>query len=164
MKPGVLYIKGVGLPDAILDGVAGAPIRNVDMTPYCLGMAFDFNGAPYRITTETPANEEFQNPEFVGGGMIGVARGLFESIGGFDEGIANHLAEVDFCLSAKRKIICRDIFRNVSVFYLKRHSIRFPATRFQTIMKRGSGGSVFSPNGSDSFRKMRTSCTSQKIY
>ncbi|WDT72363.1 MAG: hypothetical protein MPW17_05870 [Candidatus Manganitrophus sp.] len=68
MKPGVLYIKGVGLPDAILDGVAGAPIRNVDMTPYCLGMAFDFNGAPYRVTTETPANEEFQNPEFVGGG------------------------------------------------------------------------------------------------
>ncbi|WDT72362.1 MAG: hypothetical protein MPW17_05865 [Candidatus Manganitrophus sp.] len=35
--------------------------------------------------------------------MIGAARGLFESIGGFDEGIANHLAEVDFCLSAKEK-------------------------------------------------------------
>lgn len=103
MKPGVLYLKGTGWPEAIREGVAGAPIRNVDMTPYCLGMAFDFNSAPYRVTTEISANEELQSPEFVGGGMIGAARGLFESIGGFDEGIANHLAEVDFCLSAKGK-------------------------------------------------------------
>lgn len=103
MKPGVLYLKGTGWPEAIREGVAGVPIRNVDMTPSCLGMAFDFNAAPYRIMTEISANKEFQNPEFVGGGMIGVARPLFESIGGFDEEIATHLAEVDFCLSAKEK-------------------------------------------------------------
>jgi hypothetical protein len=103
MKPGVLYVNGAGLPEAIKEGVAGAPIRNVDMTPYCLGMAFDFNSAPYRVTTEISATGEFQNPEFVGGGMIGIARALFESIGRFDEEIANHLAEVDFCLSAKEK-------------------------------------------------------------
>lgn len=104
MKPGVLYLKGDGLSDAILDGVAGVPIRNVDMTPYCLGIAFDFNAAPYRVTTEgSGPNDRRQNPEFVGGGMIGVGRALFELIGGFDEGIANHLAEVDFCLSAREK-------------------------------------------------------------
>ncbi|MFY9270341.1 MAG: hypothetical protein WAO55_11415 [Candidatus Manganitrophaceae bacterium] len=103
MKPGVLYVKGAEFFDAIKEGVAGVPIRNVDMTPYCIGMAFDFNSAPYRITTESTANEEFRNPAFVGGGMIGVPRALFESIGGFDEGIADHLIEVDFCLSAREK-------------------------------------------------------------
>jgi hypothetical protein len=102
IKPGIVYFKGEGLAEAIKGGVAGIPIRNSDMSPFCLGMAFDFNAAPYRITTEGAApNAEARMPEFVGGGLIGIGRGLFNSIGGFDEGVANHLAEVDFCLSAK---------------------------------------------------------------
>jgi GT2 family glycosyltransferase len=35
--------------------------------------------------------------------LIGIHREVFESIGGFDEGIANHLIEADICLSAKDK-------------------------------------------------------------
>jgi len=104
MKPGMLYVKGDGLAEAVQDGIAGIPIRNVDMTPYCLGFAFDFNASPYRISIEAAtSNSQYEKPDFVGGGIIGISRDLFESVGGFDEGITNHLAEVDFCLSAKEK-------------------------------------------------------------
>ncbi len=133
MKPGIVYFKDEGLLDALKGGVAGIPLRNPDMTPYCLGIGFDFNFAPYFIKEERQSDRATEGtvpdlrtglpvslggvPEYgagsesglspsrdaVGGGLIGMHRRVFESIGGFDEGIANHLIEVDACLSAKDK-------------------------------------------------------------
>ena len=123
MKPGIVYFKDEGLLDAIKDGIAGIPLRNPDMTPYCLGIGFDFNFAPYMIRDKgqgstVKGQEEDRDAvgggliaesglspsrDAVGGGLIGMHRRVFESIGGFDEGIANHLIEVDACLSAKDK-------------------------------------------------------------
>lgn len=97
MKPGIVYFKDEGLLDALKGGIAGIPLRNPDMTPYCLGIGFDFNFAPYMIRDEGQEEDK----DAVGGGLIGMHRSVFESIGGFDEGIANHLAEADACLSAK---------------------------------------------------------------
>lgn len=117
MKPGIVYFKDEGLIDAAKGGIAGIPLRNPDMTPYCLGIGFDFNFSPYFMKEEqktppsTPSPLEGEargggdssGPYAVGGGLIVMHRMVFESIGGFDEGIANHLAEVDVCLSAKYK-------------------------------------------------------------
>lgn len=99
MKPGIVYFKDEGLLDALKGGVAGIPLRNPDMTPYCLAIGFDFNFAPYMIRDEGQKEDK----DAVGGGLIGMHRSMFESIGGFDEGIANHLTEADICLSAKDK-------------------------------------------------------------
>jgi glycosyltransferase involved in cell wall biosynthesis len=117
MTPGIAYIKGEGLAEAMKDGVAGMPIKNADMTPYCLGIGFDFNFTPFFIKEEAASNAErrTQNAErstqnavratldVVGGGLIGINRESFIAVGGFDEGIANHLIEADICLAAKDK-------------------------------------------------------------
>jgi len=112
MTPGIVYMKGEGLVEAMRDGVAGMPIKNADMTPYCLGIGFDFNFAPFFIKEEVTfkADNKTQNPkrsttnacrDAVGGGFIGINREAFITVGGFDEGIANHLIEADICLAAK---------------------------------------------------------------
>ncbi|BCB96081.1 hypothetical protein JZK55_10030 [Dissulfurispira thermophila] len=107
MKPGIVYFKDDGLLDAMKDSIAGMALRNPDMTPYCLGIGFDFNFAPYFIKEEhqgsTPTDQHITHslPHAVGGGLLGMYRDIFEEIGGFDEGIANHLIEADICLSAK---------------------------------------------------------------
>jgi hypothetical protein len=107
MKPGIVYFKDEGLLDAMKGSAAGIPLRNPDMTPYCLGIGFDFNFSPYFIKEERQSGsatvESGLSPsrDAVGGGLIGMHREVFESIGGFDEGIANHLTEADICLSAK---------------------------------------------------------------
>lgn len=114
MKPGIVYFKDEGLIDTMKSGIAGMPLKNPDMSPYCLGIGFDFNFTPYMIkeeqhfrTSELPSfqtpDSKLQTPECVGGGLIGIHSEVFESIGGFDEGIANHLTEADICLSAKDK-------------------------------------------------------------
>jgi hypothetical protein len=112
MKPGIVYFKDEGFFDAMKNGVAGISIRNPDMTPYCLGIGFDFNFTPYFRRAENKENssqlpvassQDSMTPDAVGGGLIGMHRDIFESIGGFDEGIANHLIEADICLSAKDK-------------------------------------------------------------
>ena len=98
MRPGIVYFKDDGLIEAMNGGIAGMPLKNIDMTPYCLGIGFDFNSTPYLIKEVT--NNE---PYAVGGGLLGIHRVVYEVIGGFDEGIANHLTEADICLSAKEK-------------------------------------------------------------
>ena len=98
MRPGIVYFKDDGLIEAMNGGIAGMPLKNTDMTPYCLGIGFDFNSTPYLIKEVT--NNE---PYAVGGGLLGIHRVVYEVIGGFDEGIANHLTEADICLSAKEK-------------------------------------------------------------
>lgn len=109
MKPGIVYFKDEGLLEAMKDSIAGVPLKNPDMSPYCLGIGFDFNFTPYFIREERKGNAVAEKTglslsrDAVGGGLLGVHRGIFESIGGFDEGIANHLTEVDLCLSAKEK-------------------------------------------------------------
>jgi hypothetical protein len=105
IKPGIVYFKDEGLLDTLKGGVAGIPLRNPDMTPYCLGIGFDFNFSPYMIKEAVSSQQSAvsSTPACVGGGLIGIHRGVFESIGGFDEGIANHLTETDVCLSAKDK-------------------------------------------------------------
>lgn len=109
MKPGIVYFKDEGFLDAIKDGIAGMPLKNSDMTPYCLGIGFDFNFAPYFIKEERQSDRATEGTvpspsrDAVGGGLIGMHRNIFEKIGRFDEGIANHLTEADICLSAKDK-------------------------------------------------------------
>ena len=98
MRPGIVYFKDDGLIEAMNGGIAGMPLKNTDMTPYCLGIGFDFNSTPYLIKEVT--NNE---PYAVGGGLLGIHRGVYEVIGGFDEGVANHLTEADVCLSVKDK-------------------------------------------------------------
>ena len=111
MTPGIVYLTGDGLIEAMRAGVAGMPVRNADMTPYCLGIGYDFNYSPYFIkedgsTSLTDRSSSLSGVEgskrdAVGGGLIGINREAFTAIGGFDEGIANHLIEADICLAAK---------------------------------------------------------------
>ncbi|MEW6417019.1 MAG: glycosyltransferase [Nitrospirota bacterium] len=135
LRPGIVYFKDEGLLDGIENSVAGLPLKNPDMTPYCLGIGYDFNFTPYKIQNieyraQNTDNETFMSqrdakgnennppsPPFgkggmggfsdenyrdaVGGGFIAMSRKIFESIGRFDEEIANHLIEPDICLKAK---------------------------------------------------------------
>ncbi len=119
MTPGIVYLKGEGLIEAMRGGVAGMPVKNADMTPYCLGIGFDFNFTPFFIKEEVESNAVRStlsaergtqkaerstlnaDRDAVGGGLIGINREAFIAIGGFDEGIANHLIEADICLAAK---------------------------------------------------------------
>lgn len=96
MRAGVLYFKDEGLLEGAATGVAGLPLRHVDMTPYCLGIHYDFNSDPHFVTAEDV------EAQAVGGGMLACARSLYIKAGGFDSKIANHLVEADFCLSASR--------------------------------------------------------------
>ncbi|MFZ5998498.1 MAG: glycosyltransferase family 2 protein [Nitrospirota bacterium] len=99
MKPGMVYFRDEGFLEAMGNGVAGMPISNPDMTQYCHGIGFDFNSAPYCINEQGKAGKI----EAVGGGLVGMSRKIFEAIGGFDEGMADHLIEPDVCLSVKEK-------------------------------------------------------------
>jgi len=111
IRPGIEYSEGEGMGNAMKEGIAGVPIKNPDLTPYCLGIGFDFNFAPYFIkdhgsTSLTDRSRSLSEVEgskryAVGGGLIGINREAFIAIGGFDEGIANHLIEADICLKAK---------------------------------------------------------------
>jgi len=96
LRPGVLYYNGDGLIAAAAAGVAGVPIHQADMTPYCLGLHYNFNSDPEFITRPGP------DVQALGGGLLAVSRTLFERIGGFDEAVANHLVEADLCLTAAR--------------------------------------------------------------
>lgn len=102
LKPGIVYLRDEGLLEVIGNGIVGIPIKNADMTPFCLGIAFDFNFVPYKITHCDDSAIECQ-VDAVGGGVIAMQRSVYEAVGGFDEGIANHLTEADMCLSAKEK-------------------------------------------------------------
>jgi hypothetical protein len=97
MKPGIVYFKDEGLLEAMKGGVAGISLKNADMTPYCLGIGFNFNHVLYYI------KDAGSTREAVGGGLIGLHRKVFDKAGGFDEGIANDFTEADICLSAKDK-------------------------------------------------------------
>ena len=101
MTPGIVYLKGEGLIEAMRGGAAGMPIKHADMTPYCLGIGFDFNFTPFFIKEEVASNAERNNLSAVGGGVIGINREAFLTVGGFDEGVANHLIEADICLAVK---------------------------------------------------------------
>lgn len=112
MTPGIVYLNGEGLIEAMRDGIAGMPIKNADMTPYCLGIGFDFNFTPYFVTggpapfsgqSGSPGSVGEGKRDAVGGGLMGINRDAFAAAGGFDEGIANHLIEADLCLAARSK-------------------------------------------------------------
>ncbi|MGO9105690.1 MAG: hypothetical protein ACLQDH_06195 [Dissulfurispiraceae bacterium] len=98
IRPGIVYSTDEGMANAMKDGIAGVPIKNPDLTPYCLGIGFDFNFTPYLIKEDIILNT---HRDALGGGMIGMHRSVFESVGGFDDGLANHLIEPDICLKAK---------------------------------------------------------------
>ncbi len=102
LKPGIVYLKDEGLIDAMGKGIAGIPIRNPDMTPYCLGIGFDFNSVPCRIVT-ADGDMSKHHVEAVGEGLLAMHRSVFEAAGGFDDEIASHHAEADICLSVKDK-------------------------------------------------------------
>lgn len=102
LKPGIVYLRDEGLLEVIRNGIVGIPIRKADMTPFCLGIAFDFNFVPHMITHCDDSASERQ-VDAVGGGVIAMQRSVYEATCGFDEGIANHLTEPDMCLSAKEK-------------------------------------------------------------
>lgn len=94
LRAGLLYYKDDDFYAAAAEGVAGMPIRHVDMTPYCLGLHYNFNSDPGFAT-----RDDLQ-VQGVGGGILGCARAVFVQVGGFDADIANHLVEADFCLAA----------------------------------------------------------------
>ncbi len=124
MRPGIVYFKNEGLIHAMKDGVTGIPIKNSDMTPYCLGIGFDFNFTPYRILTENGSQEsgdrrQKTERDAVGGGFIAMSREVFESVGDFDEEIANHLIEPDICLMAKELSIHIKYLSNSLAFNYK---------------------------------------------
>lgn len=96
IKAGVIYFKDDGWLDAAGRGVAGMPIRHADMSPYCLGLHYNFNSDPCFITVAGQAVQA------VGGGILACARPVFADTGGFDPLIANHLVEADFCLAASQ--------------------------------------------------------------
>ena len=98
IRPGIVYFKDDGMGDAMKEGIAGVPIKNPDLKPYCLGIGFDFNFTPYFIKEDPTLNAQ---RDAVGGGLIGMHRSIFESVRGFDDGTANHLIEADICLKAK---------------------------------------------------------------
>jgi len=102
MKPGVVYYRGDALVDSVKGGIAGIPLRNPDMTPYCLGIGFDFNHVPYRIV-DGNADGDNVTIHAVGGGFIGIDRAVLSAVGGFDEEIADPLIEADICLSARER-------------------------------------------------------------
>jgi hypothetical protein len=105
MRPGILYFKDEGLADGMKDSIVGIPLKNADMTPYCLGIGYDFNFTPYFIKEDLTLNAERETQnvyrDAVGGGFIAIKRDLYESTGGFDEELANHLIEPDVCLKAR---------------------------------------------------------------
>ncbi len=92
MLPGIIWFKSDGFLEAIKGGMAGMPLRNSDLSPFCLGIGFDFNFTPYVIINED------KKPETLGTALIGIDREVFKSLNGFDEEIA-YL--IDICLSAK---------------------------------------------------------------
>ena len=98
IRPGIVYFKDEGVAGAMKDGIAGIAIKNRDLTPYCLGIGFDFNFTPYFIKEDLTLKAY---RDAVGGGLIGMHRSIFESVRKFDDGIANHLIEPDICLKAK---------------------------------------------------------------
>ena len=95
IEPGIIYFRDEGFLEAITGGVAGIPVANNDMTPLNLGIGFDFNHAPCRLTSvgKTP-------PFCPSSAIVGIDRGVFERLGGFAENIDFHLP--DFCLSASQ--------------------------------------------------------------
>ncbi|MBI5142589.1 MAG: hypothetical protein HZA20_10460 [Nitrospirae bacterium] len=98
IRPGVLYYKDEGFIEAARTGVAGMPIKNPDMSPYAMGLTFDFNHVPRRITNaETPQEKRVA----AGGGIVGVSRKIYEKSGGFDARIDDRMAEADLSLSAR---------------------------------------------------------------
>ncbi len=114
LRPGIVYFKDEGLIEGMKKGVAGIPLRNRDMTPYCLGIGYDFNSAPYFIKEELTVDGQYSTlnacRDAVGGGFIAMGREIFQDLGGFDEELANHLIEPDLGLKARE--------RNVPVSYL----------------------------------------------
>ena len=98
IRPGIEYFKDEGICNAMKEGIAGMPVKNPDLTNYCLGIGYDFNFTPYFIK-EDPTLKDHRDA--VGGGLICMHRSIFESVRKFDDGIANHLIEPDLCLKAK---------------------------------------------------------------
>lgn len=94
VRAGVLYYKDDDFYAATAEGVAGMPIRHVDMTAYCLGLHYNFNSDPGFITSDD------RQAQGVGGGILACSRAAYMQAGGFDADIANHLVEADFCLAA----------------------------------------------------------------
>jgi hypothetical protein len=99
IKPGVVYFKDEGLLESMGHGIAGIPLKTPDMTPYCLGIRFDFNHVPRMIDDGTREGSH----DAVGGGIIGMHRKIYEAAGGFDERIADCFIETDICLEAKER-------------------------------------------------------------
>ncbi|MFQ5596581.1 MAG: hypothetical protein ACE5GK_00880 [Nitrospiria bacterium] len=99
MTPGTLYIRGEQMLEGIQKGIAGVPIKDAEMKPVCLGIGFDFNASPYYIRATS------KQVEAVGGGVIAMKRETYEKLERFDEGLANHLIEPDFSLTARRNDI-----------------------------------------------------------
>lgn len=98
IRPGVLYYKDDDFIEAAKTGVAGMPMKNPDMSLYAMGLTFDFNHVPRRITNaETPPEKRVA----AGGGIVGMSREIYEKSGGFDARIDDRMAEADITLSAR---------------------------------------------------------------
>ena len=95
IRPGVLYFKDGGLIEAAHGAVAGIPLHDSEMRPYCYGLTYDFNSDPQFNTDAEKA------PQAAGGGILATDRSVFTGACGFDGDIANHFVEADFCMAVK---------------------------------------------------------------
>lgn len=120
LEPGTLLIKDAGLSDMMPKGIVGVPVCNEDGEVIAGTYRFDFNYVPQEaalpIDADTPVDA-------LGGGLLAVPADVFLKTGGFDESVANHLVEVDFCMNARLSgeglHVCREslALRFVQVFH-----------------------------------------------
>ncbi len=91
-------MKDAGLSDMIPKGIVGVPVCNENGEVIAGTYRFDFNYVRRKrllpIDTDTPVDA-------LGGGLLAVPADVFLKTGGFDESVANHLVEVDFCMNAR---------------------------------------------------------------
>lgn len=113
LTPGVIFPEVGGLIEKTGEGLLGFPLRNQDGSPYCMGIAYDFNSTPYAMTDDS------KEAEAVGGGIMAMRRDLYTQLGGFDEGVANHLVEPDFCLKARQAGQSMKILQELSAIKLQ---------------------------------------------
>lgn len=97
LKPGMIILRVDDMLALMPLGVVGMPICDQDARLIGGTYSFDFNYTP----REVPPVTEGSQPAAVGGGVLAVPYAVFMRLGGFDELVANHLAEVDFCMKAR---------------------------------------------------------------
>jgi len=92
------------LREALVDAdIAGPKLVYPDGEPQSFGISVDFSRPPglEAVNLRTDLNIGSYEVAAVTGACLAIRRGLFERLGGFDEGFWNGYEDVDLCLRAK---------------------------------------------------------------